>query len=124
MRLPDETESVCPVCLRPVGALLVPEGDEVLMKKSCPEHGDFSCVVWRGVESWKEWRGPKVPPAPDLGRNPACPEACGLCSFHAQKSCAVVLDVTSITSAQAAKVSEIVQQETDEPAQNIKILLQ
>ena len=95
MRLPDETESVCPVCLRPVGALLVPEGDEVFMKKSCPEHGDFSCVVWRGVESWKAWRGPKAPPAPELGRNPACPGACGLCSFHAQKTCAVVLDVTS-----------------------------
>ncbi len=36
----------------------------------------------------------------------------------------VVLDATSITSEQAAKVLEIVQQETDEPAQNIKILLQ
>ena len=36
----------------------------------------------------------------------------------------VVLDATSITSEQAAKVLEIVQQETDESAQNIKILLQ
>ncbi len=35
----------------------------------------------------------------------------------------VVIDAESITSEEAAKVLEIVQQETDEPAQNIKILL-
>ena len=35
----------------------------------------------------------------------------------------VVIDADSITSEEAAKVLEIVQQETDEPAQNIKILL-
>lgn len=35
----------------------------------------------------------------------------------------VVIDADSITSEDAAKVLEIVQQETDEPAQNIKILL-
>ena len=95
MTLPERTESVCPVCLRPLEALLVAEGDEVFLRKSCPEHGDFSCVVWRGLSSWESWKSSKVSLSPEAGRNAACPRACGLCAFHGQTTCAVVLEVTS-----------------------------
>ena len=84
------TKSVCPVCLRTIDARIVRRGSDRYMKKTCPEHGDFFCVIWRGepeMESWGSYRAPS--PVPE-----DCPHACGLCAGHLQDTCCVLVEVT------------------------------
>jgi 7,8-dihydro-6-hydroxymethylpterin dimethyltransferase len=69
------TESVCPVCLRRVTAWRVPDGDDVYLAKSCPEHGDFRTIIWRGAPRFGAWGGVKR-------------------AEHRQQTCCVVMEVT------------------------------
>jgi uncharacterized radical SAM superfamily Fe-S cluster-containing enzyme len=91
------TESVCPECLARIPALRVAYGDDVYLKKTCPEHGDFTTVIWRGLPAYSSWVRPKIPSYPD---NPftsverGCPFDCGLCPDHRQQSCCVLFEVT------------------------------
>ena len=94
---PDETESLCPVCLKRIKATRVFQGDEVFLVKECGDHGSFRTVIWRGLPSMAEWRRPKEPVHPDLcyGTTDAgCPFDCGLCDAHEQLPCSVLLEVT------------------------------
>lgn len=86
------TSSVCPVCLKRLPADIVQRGQKYFLVKSCPEHGSFSAVVWRGAEPSLEGWGDYTPP----GGNDAapCPDGCGLCSHHLQKTCCVLVEVT------------------------------
>jgi uncharacterized radical SAM superfamily Fe-S cluster-containing enzyme len=91
------TASVCPVCLKRIPAARVFYADEVYLEKTCPEHGFFKTVVWRGLPAYPSWMREKIPnhPAqpfhqPDTG----CPFDCGLCSAHRQEPCCVLLEVT------------------------------
>jgi len=88
-----DTFSVCPICLERVPARRVRTGDEVRLEKTCPVHGDFSVVVWRGKVDHDEWLGGAPAIAP--GENEACPTACGLCGEHLQDTCCILLEVTS-----------------------------
>ena len=54
-------ESVCPECLNRVAGELLRDGDVVRMVKRCPEHGEFSSVVWRGEPAFSSWVRPKIP---------------------------------------------------------------
>ncbi|MDR1471159.1 MAG: radical SAM protein [Synergistaceae bacterium] len=90
-----ETKSLCPVCLRRIPASHVREGDSVFLRKTCPEHGAFSAVIWRG-ESWmpmKSWRG-GIPQPPD-DSDARCPDGCGICGNHLQETCCVLVEVTN-----------------------------
>ncbi len=93
----SETRSVCPECLARIPATRVARGDDVYLKKTCPEHGDFSTVIWRGLPAYVSWVRPKIPSYPD---NPfttvdrGCPFDCGLCPDHRQQSCCVLFEVT------------------------------
>ena len=49
------TESVCPHCLRRIDAERIAEGDDVFLRKNCPEHGPFQTILWRGLESYSAW---------------------------------------------------------------------
>lgn len=67
-------------------------GKEVFLEKTCPEHGDFSAIIWHGLRDMETWRG-ILPPIAD-GENEDCPQACGLCPEHKQGTCCVLLEVT------------------------------
>ena len=92
------TESVCPVCLRVLPAEICPGTDGVYMEKSCPEHGDFRCLIWEGdLRSYLRWatknsaaEAPKDPKPCSRG----CPYDCGLCEEHRTKGCCVLLELT------------------------------
>jgi uncharacterized radical SAM superfamily Fe-S cluster-containing enzyme len=91
------TESVCPLCLTRIPAQRVAVHDDVFLDKTCPEHGRFRTVIWRGLPSYASWSVPKLPSRPphcastvDRG----CPFDCGLCPDHEQHSCCVLLEVT------------------------------
>jgi len=92
------TESICPVCLRRIAAERVSEDDAVFLRKSCPEHGDFKTILWRGLSTYKTWEGasraPARPQVCGTDFDKGCPFDCGLCSDHRQHTCCVVLDVT------------------------------
>lgn len=93
----EKTVSVCPVCLQRIPAERVAYGSEVYLEKTCPDHGFFKTILWRGKPEYLSWKREKVPNHP---RNPftqtidGCPFDCGLCANHRQESCCVLLEVT------------------------------
>jgi uncharacterized radical SAM superfamily Fe-S cluster-containing enzyme len=93
-KLVRNTRSVCPVCLRSLPADIVKRGQDYYLEKTCADHGRFSTVVWRGDEpSFEEW-GDYAPPVESEEERPDCPNACGLCPDHLQKTCCVLVEVT------------------------------
>jgi uncharacterized radical SAM superfamily Fe-S cluster-containing enzyme len=94
---PDETESLCPVCLKRIRAARLLQGDEVLLVKECRDHGSFRTVIWRGEPSMAQWQRPKTPVHLELCYGTVkkgCPFDCGLCEAHKQIPCSVLLEVT------------------------------
>jgi len=86
----NETESLCPVCLKRIKATRLLNGDEVLMVKECEDHGSFRTVIWRGEPPMSKRRRPKPPVHPDLCYavvEKGCPFDCGLCEAHMQIPC-------------------------------------
>ena len=83
---------MCPRCLQNVEAALVQEGENIKLKKCCPDHGEFSVTVWRGLSDFELWRGGAA--ALEDGEGLSCPQNCGICSEHLQGSCCVLLEVT------------------------------
>ena len=93
-----KTSSVCPVCLRVLDAQKRSEKDGIYLDKSCPEHGQFSALIWEGnLASYLRWNsGNTAVDPPREGRAPekGCPHDCGLCTAHLRKGCCMLLEVT------------------------------
>ena len=94
----QKTRSLCPVCLASIPAWRVNSGaDTVSLSKRCPEHGEFSTVIWRGAPAFAHWKRPKTPSQPPVCHtrtHNGCPFDCGLCPQHAQHTCTTLLEVT------------------------------
>lgn len=93
-----KTESICPVCLKRIPARLEAEADNVFMVKDCEDHGEFKTIVWEGPPAFQSWKRPKIPTTPPVIRRQVekgCPFDCGLCPDHRQRSCTIILEVTS-----------------------------
>lgn len=91
------TSSVCPVCLKRIRAERIAHGDEVYLEKTCPEHGFFRTILWRGKPDYASWMREKIPnhPTHPLTQTvQGCPFDCGLCCNHRQEPCCVLLEVT------------------------------
>lgn len=85
IKLPYKTLSLCPECLKRLTAEVYEENGKVMIKKTCPEHGEFVDVYWGDVELFKkasrfshEGRGLENPHV----NNADCPFTCGLCKIH------------------------------------------
>ena len=94
------TKSVCPVCLRVIQAdKLTGEDGNIYMKKSCPDHGDFSSLLWEdSLASYMRWSmESRVNEPPVDGKKPdrGCPYDCGLCTDHLRKGCCMLLELTN-----------------------------
>ncbi len=88
-----KTRSVCPVCLQNIPAGLFREdGGQIVMRKNCAEHGEFSVPVWQGKLDFDTWLL-KTPPLPE-NKGLRCPGNCGICPEHEIGSCCVLLEVT------------------------------
>ena len=88
-----ETRSVCPECLANIPARLEQQPDgSIFMVKTCPQHGTYRTVVWRGRLSFSDWTAGARPLSENEGL--CCPQDCGLCREHLQGSCCVLLEVT------------------------------
>lgn len=80
-----------------VAAERVRRGDGVYLRKTCPAHGTFETVVWRGAESYAGWVKPKIPAYPERPATAVthgCPYDCGLCPDHRQQTCTALLEIT------------------------------
>jgi uncharacterized radical SAM superfamily Fe-S cluster-containing enzyme len=98
----SSTESICPVCLIKLPALITADADGVFLEKNCPHHGPFRTIIWRGSrESYEAWLRDGGP----TGKNPpssyqkkcesSCPFDCGLCPDHKVQTCSAALMVTN-----------------------------
>ena len=93
----SKTESVCPECLKRIPAVRLWREGDVYLQKRCPQHGEFTTILWRGEPDFESWVRPKIPsyPAePFTQVLDGCPYDCGLCSQHRQHTCSVLLEVT------------------------------
>lgn len=91
------TESVCPDCLDRIPAIRVQENHDVYLEKTCPKHGAFKTIIWRGSPAFTSWVRPKTPTFPKIPFTEVrkgCPYDCGLCPEHEQQSCCVLMEVT------------------------------
>lgn len=98
--LRDEmTYSVCPECLRRIPAFIVDTEAGATMVKECADHGEFVARVGSSLSSYRDLRrmnGQRVTRASRLrGSGKGCPDDCGLCSNHGQRTCMAVVDITS-----------------------------
>ena len=94
------TKSVCPVCLKVVQAdKLTGEDGNIYMKKTCPEHGEFSSLLWEdSLASYMRWSiasGVNEPPVNGKKPDRGCPYDCGLCTEHLRKGCCMLLELTN-----------------------------
>ena len=80
-------QSLCPVCLRRLDARYERAGEAVLLRKTCPEHGDFAAPVWRETPetpdfaSWSRPKRPSYPERPATATREGCPFDCGLATW-------------------------------------------
>lgn len=96
-----KTQSICPVCNRPVDAYYIEENDHIYFVKTCPEHGSFKTTVSESAEDYMQWVSnpvvnipPKVPVTGGDPEDKSCPLHCGTCSNHLQTACCVLIDIT------------------------------
>jgi len=94
----NETSSVCPVCLEAIPAQLLEKNGQVVMRKTCPEHGLFSAHIWHDANLYRTW-GVNSLHANKMGeefhREGLCPHKCGLCEEHEGDSCIAIVNVTN-----------------------------
>ena len=96
-RLLSATESVRPECLARIPARRVLRDGDVYLRKTCPAHGEFQAVVWRGEPVYTSWVRPKIPAYPQqplTAVEQGCPFDCGLCPEHRQHTCTALLEIT------------------------------
>ena len=93
----DNTESVCPVCLKVVKAQVVEQNKAVYFIKECAEHGLRTTRLWPDIEhyNWmKEFKLPYVPPPCPSKSEKGCTYDCGLCTSHLRHPTLVEIEVT------------------------------
>lgn len=96
-RIISKTESLCPVCLKKINAIIWTKDNETYLEKSCPEHGRFKALLWRGSIPIEKWIRPKIPAVikrPNTSIDKGCPFDCGLCAAHRQHTCTALIEVT------------------------------
>ena len=95
------TQSICPLCHKPIEAFYIAKNERVVFTKTCPEHGTFETVISESVDDYTKWiehNVINVPPkkAVTCGdpEDKSCPLHCGTCDNHLQTACCVLIDVT------------------------------
>ncbi len=83
----SKTKTICPECKLIIDGIIYRDGDYVMIRKYCPEHGWFIEKYWEDYEMYEKMskygyvgRGIANPNYQVLGEN--CPFDCGLCERH------------------------------------------
>lgn len=93
------TRSVCPVCKRVLDAELNARDNRVIMRKRCPEHGEFEALVYSDADLYlaqQRYNKPgTVPLEFQTEVADGCPSDCGMCPEHKQHACLGVIEVNT-----------------------------
>jgi uncharacterized radical SAM superfamily Fe-S cluster-containing enzyme len=93
----DETQSLCPYCLKTLPATIYESGGQVYMHKVCPEHGEFDIYLWPDADHYRwfnRFAFDTIPRAPQTESLSECPRDCGLCPQHRQHITLAEIEVT------------------------------
>ncbi len=97
MKILNKTRSICPICLENIEAEIVQHNEDIEIYKECEKHGHFRNVIWRGQPNYIEWTNThafqKESIKARVQEHTSCPQLCGLCEFHSQKTCTVLLEL-------------------------------
>ena len=93
------TKSICPRCRTLLDAELAVRAGRVVLRRSCPDHGEFAAVVYGDAERYLEIQRFNKPGATPLERQTAsvrgCPHDCGICPEHAQHTCLGIIEINT-----------------------------
>ncbi|QES90728.1 radical SAM protein [Rhizosphaericola mali] len=94
----DFTTSLCPICLKRIGAKIIFEDEKVFMTKTCKEHGFFKTKIASDIQYYKDIRNynkaSEMPLHFSGEVEHGCPYDCGLCTDHEQHSCLSIVEIT------------------------------
>jgi uncharacterized radical SAM superfamily Fe-S cluster-containing enzyme len=94
-----KTKSLCPECLRVVDAEVFEDQEKIMIKKTCPEHGEFENTYWQGSEAYSFAANYDHPGEgisnPRTTIEAECPQNCGLCAEHESQTILGLIDVTN-----------------------------
>ncbi len=98
MLLLKKTTSVCPEDLKLLEAELWEIDGQVIMKKTCPEHGSFEDLYWSDYQEYVRFDkcrddGTGMTEPRQTGQE--CPQGCGICQRHTTRTTLMMIDVTS-----------------------------
>ncbi|HEY7623673.1 MAG TPA: radical SAM protein [Candidatus Limnocylindria bacterium] len=93
------TRSLCPTCRRVIDAQIHLRAGKVVMRKRCPEHGQFEALVFGDAALYTRIQGHNKPGTIPLRFQTevkdGCPLDCGLCPEHQQHACLALIEVNS-----------------------------
>lgn len=97
----DKTQSICPICQKPIEAFYIEEEGSVQFVKTCPDHGIFKTTAAECISDFAKWiENPviNIPPETAMTKgdseDKSCPLHCGTCRNHLQTACCVLIDLT------------------------------
>lgn len=103
--LPYKTKSLCPDCLlqdkevNVIDATVCEEEGKVMMRKTCPQHGEFKELYWSDAEMFRRsmhyWFKSVGIDNPRTECKEGCPLDCGLCENHLAHTALGLIDVTN-----------------------------
>ncbi len=83
----DETKTVCPECKLIVDGIIYRDGDNVMIRKHCPEHGWAIEKYWEDYDMYMKMRnynyyGRGFDNPNNINKGENCPFDCGICERH------------------------------------------
>jgi uncharacterized radical SAM superfamily Fe-S cluster-containing enzyme len=98
-KLPRKIGSLCPECIRTIMGVIYEDQGRVMLKKTCPDHGEFSDVYYSDVELFLKFEGYALDGVgidnPHTQLTTGCPYDCGLCNAHTSHPGIVNVDLTN-----------------------------
>ena len=93
------TKSLCPKCLRVIDADVLPSDGQLIIRKTCPEHGQFQDIYWSNYDLYTKFMryersGPRLE-NPRTETKHGCPYDCGLCPSHETPTVLANIDITN-----------------------------
>ena len=90
-------KSICPEDLRILDAELWEIEGQVIMRKSCPDHGSYEDIYWSDYEEYvraERFRDHGTGLKRPIGSYDGCPHDCGLCQNHKTHTTLLIMEVT------------------------------
>jgi len=92
------TTSLCNVCLEPIPATKIADGNDVWLEKTCPQHGTQKVRISKDAARFFDTTfAVEGKPVHERQQtiDKGCPKDCGLCPEHRQHLCTGLIEITS-----------------------------